>query len=188
MIGRIGRAHGLRGEVSVDVRTDEPDRRFAAGVVVASTAPAHPTLTVQLARPHGSRWLLTFSEVSDRESADALRGSMLTLQVPSQERPDDPAEYYDHQLVGLRARTTGGDEVGTVEHSSTSRRRTCSRCVAAMGWRCSSRSSPSCRPEVDSAAGTLTIDSRPGLLDPEPLNQTDEVEDPAGPSRRDGPR
>jgi 16S rRNA processing protein RimM len=184
VIGRIGRAHGLHGEVAVDVRTDEPDRRFAAGVVVASTAPAHPNLTVRAARPHGPRWLLTFSEVSDRDSADALRGSMLTLQVPSQERPDDPAEYYDHQLVGLRARTTGGDDVGTVERLihlpaqdvlSVRRRDGVEVLVPFVA---------ELVPEVDPAGGTLTIESRPGLLDPE----HDDVDDPAGLARRDGPR
>lgn len=103
-VGVIVRAHGVRGEVVVDLRTDEPERRFAPGVVL------HPeqgsgSFTVVTTREHQGRWLVTFAEIPDRNAADAVRGVRLTAQVPVDERPDDDEEYYDRQLVGLAVHT-----------------------------------------------------------------------------------
>ncbi len=184
MVGRVGRAHGLRGEVSVDLRTDEPDRRFATGVVVACSARSYPMLTVQAARPHGSRWLVTFAEISDRDAAEALRGAMLTLQVPPDERPVDPSEYYDHQLVGLRALTTDGSEVGAVEQLVHLPAQDVLSVRRTDGLEVLVPFVAELVPEVDPAAGTLTIAPLAGLLDPD----SDQPDTPAGRPGRSRPR
>jgi 16S rRNA processing protein RimM len=110
-VGRVGRAHGLRGEVVIEVRTDEPERRLAPGTTFAG--PRGP-LTITSTRWHGDRLLATFAETADRTQAESMRGIALRLDVPDDERPDDPEEFYDHQLVGLRARVEAGAEVGPV--------------------------------------------------------------------------
>lgn len=116
VVGRIGRAHGVRGEVSVDVRTDEPERRFAVGTRLR-VAPDRPRATVVVAavRPHAGRLLVTFDQVLDRSAAEQLRGATLAVDVDETERPDDPEEFYDHQLVGLAVKDDAGAAVGAVE-------------------------------------------------------------------------
>ena len=110
VIGRIGRAHGIRGELNVDIRTDEPERRFAPGSSVVCGA---RTLTVKSVRPHGGRLVVAFDEVPDRTAAEQLHGTVLEAVVDPDDTPDDPDEFYDHQLVGLEVRS-GDVVVGTV--------------------------------------------------------------------------
>jgi 16S rRNA processing protein RimM len=116
VVGRVVRAHGVTGEVVVDVRTDDPDIRFAPGSVLRGRVKNGPerTYTVDTARPHGPRLLLRLDGVADRNTADALRGTLFV--VDSQDLPpiEDPDEFYDHQLEGLRVVTTTGDMVGAV--------------------------------------------------------------------------
>ncbi|GAB2910474.1 ribosome maturation factor RimM [Streptomyces mayteni] len=114
VVARIGRAHGIRGEVSVEVRTDEPERRLAPGSVLATDPPAVGPLTIESGRVHSGRLLLRFVGVGDRTAAEALRNTLLLAEVDPDEQPADPEEFYDHQLVGLTVVTTGGDTVGTV--------------------------------------------------------------------------
>ena len=119
VVGRIGKPHGIRGEVTVDVRTDEPERRFAPGTTLRAEAPAGAdrrpsSLTVARARWHQSTLLVTFEELADRNAAEAARGTVLYATIGLDETPDDPEEFYDHQLVGLRVETTGGTHVGEV--------------------------------------------------------------------------
>ncbi len=80
MVGRIGRAHGLRGEVAVEPRTDEPARRFADGAVLATHGRAHwPSLTVVGTRTHQGRLLVRFEEIADRTAAESARGTELVV-------------------------------------------------------------------------------------------------------------
>lgn len=110
VIGRIGRAHGIRGELNVDIRTDEPERRFAPGSsVVCGTR----TLTVATARHHSGRLVVAFKEIPDRNAAEAIHGTVLEAVIDPDDTPDDPDEFYDHQLVGLQARV-GDAVIGTV--------------------------------------------------------------------------
>jgi 16S rRNA processing protein RimM len=111
LVGKVGRAHGVRGDVLIDVRTDEPDRRFAAGTSFATT---RGPLTVASSRWHGQRLLIRFAEVTGRTAAEELRGVELRISVPADMRPDDPEEFYDHHLVGLRAESSGGAPLGEV--------------------------------------------------------------------------
>ena len=116
LVGTIGRAHGLRGEVSVNVRTDEPERRFAVGAEVEAHAKpgATRTLTVRTARQHSGTLLVGFDGVTDRTGAEALRGLELWVSVPADEAPADDGAFYDRQLVGLEVRDHTGRRVGQV--------------------------------------------------------------------------
>jgi 16S rRNA processing protein RimM len=100
-VGRIGRPHGLRGEVTVQVTTDDPDARFAAGAVLGTDPADRGPLTVNSMRRSGPVLVLGFDGVTDRDAAEALRGTSLTLDAALLPPPDDPDEFYDHQLVGL---------------------------------------------------------------------------------------
>jgi 16S rRNA processing protein RimM len=111
LVGKVGRAHGIRGDLTIDVRTDEPERRFAPGTVFETR---RGPLTVQSVRWHSSRLLVRFEEVSDRTAAETLRGTELQVEVPADERPDDPEEFYDHQLIGLRVQDETGHDLGEV--------------------------------------------------------------------------
>jgi 16S rRNA processing protein RimM len=175
VVGRVGRPHGVRGEVSVEPRTDEPERRFASGSILGVRAPDgdepprdRPViLTVRSCRWHRSRLLVSFGEVADRTAAEALHGLVLVAQVDADERPDDPEEFYDHQLVGLAVHTTSGDPVGTVQEvlhgtgqdllvvRGADSREVLVPFVGALV------------PVVDLAAGRLEVEDRPGLLDPD---------------------
>jgi 16S rRNA processing protein RimM len=108
VVGRVGRPHGIRGEVSIEVRTDEPALRYAVGSVLRPTGGGHRSLTVRTVRPHGDRLLVTFAEVADRTAAESLRGASLVVDVEPGARPDDTEEFYDRQLIGLRVRTADG--------------------------------------------------------------------------------
>nr|WP_218861298.1 ribosome maturation factor RimM [Nocardioides panzhihuensis] len=120
LVGRIGKPHGIRGFVTVEVRTDEPDRRFAEGTVLRArpqkgSAYAAEQLTVEGARWHGQVLQVAFEEITDRNEAEAARGTLLFADVPAEETPEDPDEYYDHQLIGLTAFDEEGRELGTVK-------------------------------------------------------------------------
>ena len=118
IVGRVAKAHGVTGELVVDIRTDDPDVRFAPGARLRArkprdggTARSH---VVDSARPHGARLLVRLAGVNDREAADALRGSLFVIDSDELPPIDEPDTYYDHQLEGLRVRTTAGQEIGLV--------------------------------------------------------------------------
>ncbi|MEE1786491.1 ribosome maturation factor RimM [Streptomyces sp. SP17BM10] len=112
VVGRIGRAHGIRGDVSVEVRTDEPELRLGPGAVVLTDPASAGPLTVESGRVHSGRLLLRFAGVKDRNAAEALRGTLLISEVDPDESPEDPEEYYDHQLIGLDVVLSDGTPVG----------------------------------------------------------------------------
>lgn len=116
VVGRIVRAHGLRGELVVEPRTDNIDARFAPGVVLSvrgRRVSGPPSLTVTGARRHGDRLLVVVEEITDRDTAEALRTAELTA-PPLAEEPDDPDEFHDHQLEGLAVVLADDTPVGTV--------------------------------------------------------------------------
>jgi 16S rRNA processing protein RimM len=114
VVGRIGKPHGLRGEVTVEVRTDDPEGRFAPGAVLAADPPERGPLTVISANSGNGRMVLWFREARDRAAAEALRNTLLVIEMDPDEPTGDPDEYYDHQLVDLAVVTVDGREVGTV--------------------------------------------------------------------------
>jgi 16S rRNA processing protein RimM len=118
VVARIGRAHGIKGEVTVEVRTDEPELRLAPGAVLATDPPAAGPLTIETGRVHGGRLLLRFASVDDRDAAEALRNTLLIADVDPDESPDEPDEYYDHQLIDLDVVTADGTPVGRIAEIS----------------------------------------------------------------------
>ncbi|MGZ4438531.1 MAG: ribosome maturation factor RimM [Nocardioidaceae bacterium] len=173
VVGRIGRAHGIRGEVSVEPRTDEPERRFAVGAVLDTEAPrggaphgpGRPSrLTIRTLRWHQSRLLVTFAEIPDRTAAETARGLLLVATVAAEERPEDPEEFYDHQLVGLRVVTTDGAGVGTLAEVVHGAAQDLLVVRTEEGREVLVPFVSALVPVVDLAAGRVEVADRPGLL------------------------
>ncbi|NLG45634.1 ribosome maturation factor RimM [Gordonia sp. (in: high G+C Gram-positive bacteria)] len=120
VIGRVVKTHGVRGEVVVDVRTDDPADRFAVGTVLRGRAAANAgggesEYRVTAARMHSGRLLLSLAEVRGRDEADKLRGTLFLIDAADVDSGDDPDEFYDHELEGLPVTTVDGEAVGTVK-------------------------------------------------------------------------
>ncbi|OBF62534.1 ribosome maturation factor RimM [Mycobacterium sp. 852002-51971_SCH5477799-a] len=116
-VGRVVKAHGISGELVVEIRTDDPAARFSPGNTLRakpSRGGAERSCVIETVREHGGRLLVRLAGVTDRDAADALRGALFV--VDSEDLPDiDEADtYYDHQLEGLRVRTAAGQQVGVV--------------------------------------------------------------------------
>lgn len=177
VVGRIGKPHGIRGEVTVEVRTDEPETRFAPGSVLrtepGANVPARPgahrvpsELTVEAARWHQGRLLLVaFEGVPDRNVAEALRGTLVGVDRADVTVPTDPEEFHDAQLVGLAVVTSAGERLGEIvriDHAPAADllvlRRPAGRDVLIPFVR-------AIVPEVDLAGGRVVVDPPGGLLD-----------------------
>lgn len=173
VVGRVGKPHGIRGEVTVHVRSDEPDRRFAPGAVLRAEPPPGSasrltSLTVESSRWHQGVLLVRFSGLTDRTAAETARGVVLHARLDADARPDDPDEFYAHQLVGLSAYDEAGVLLGRV-----------SGLVPGSAQDLLTIHTPDGRdalvpfvkelvPEVDVAAGRLVVADRPGLVTPWP--------------------
>ncbi len=116
LVGRVAKAHGIAGELTVDIHTDVPDERFVPGAVFTARLRDRSTraVTVTTARPHSGRLLVRFDEVPDRTAAEAMRGAQLLVDAAELPPSDDPDAFYDHELEGLHAVLTDGTAVGTV--------------------------------------------------------------------------
>ncbi|MFF2408703.1 ribosome maturation factor RimM [Streptomyces sp. NPDC058092] len=114
VVARIGRAHGIKGEVTVEVRTDEPELRLAPGAVLTTEPVGVGPLTIETGRVHSGRLLLRFEGVRDRTAAEALRNTLLIAEVDPAELPEDPEEFYDHQLMDLDVVLADGTEIGRI--------------------------------------------------------------------------
>lgn len=114
VVGQVGRAHGVSGEVAVAVRTDDPGARFAAGAVLATDPPERGPLRVVGSRWHSGRLLVRLDGVTDRTAAERLRGTTLLVDSGALPPLSDPDEFYDHQLIGLHAVLPDGRPVGSV--------------------------------------------------------------------------
>lgn len=115
LVGRIARAHGLGGEVVVDVMSDAPER-FAPGSEMVAAAPESlhaRTLRVESSRPFQGRLLVRFEGVSSREDAETLHGRELTI-ARSQVAPLPEGRHYAFELIGLSVRTTAGEPLGAI--------------------------------------------------------------------------
>lgn len=173
VIGRVAKSHGVKGEVVVDVRTDDPDDRFAVGTVLRGRKPRVSTdttpYTVEAARDHSGRLLLRLEGVSDKSAADGLRGTLFVVDSEDLPPSEDPDEFYDHELEGLVVHSVDGTVVGTVREVLHS----------AAGELLSIRPADGRRTEilvpfvaamvtsVSIADKTIVIDPPEGLLDPE---------------------
>ncbi|PWK67213.1 16S rRNA processing protein RimM [Streptomyces sp. CG 926] len=118
VVARIGRAHGIKGEVTVEVRTDEPELRLSPGAVLKTEPATAGPLTIETGRVHSGRLLLRFAGVKDRTGAEALRNILLIAEVDPTELPEEPDEYYDHQLMDLDVVLEDGTEIGRITEIS----------------------------------------------------------------------
>ncbi|MEU9995137.1 ribosome maturation factor RimM [Streptomyces sp. NPDC050848] len=118
VVARVGRAHGIKGEVSVEVRTDEPELRLSPGAVLLTDPASTGPLTIETGRVHSGRLLLRFEGVRDRNAAEALRNTLLIAEVDPDELPAEEDEYYDHQLMDLDVVLADGTEVGRITEIS----------------------------------------------------------------------
>ncbi len=113
VVARVGRPLGVKGDLLVDVLTDEPERRLVPGAELLVMGQQR-ALRIESERPHGRRLCLHFAGVDDRTAAEGLTGLLLEVERPPGERPDDPEEYYDDHLIGLEVVTESAERVGTV--------------------------------------------------------------------------
>ncbi|MCB8903690.1 MULTISPECIES: ribosome maturation factor RimM [unclassified Streptomyces] len=118
VVARIGRAHGIKGEVTVEVRTDEPELRLGPGAVLRTDPASAGPLTIETGRVHSGRLLLRFEGVRDRNAAEALRNILLIAEVDPTEMPEEEDEYYDHQLMDLDVVLADGTEIGRITEIS----------------------------------------------------------------------
>jgi 16S rRNA processing protein RimM len=196
IVGRIGRPHGIRGEVVVGVRTDEPDLRFAVGAVLDAERTLAPDtgaragqraesagaqraelgggkLTVTSARWHSGQLLIGFAGITDRTTAGELTGSWLTVDSSQLPGSADPDEFRDHELIGMSVRTVGGDVVGVVtdvlhygQDLLVIRRDPAGISAGHGASECMVPFVTAIVPEVDVKAGVIVIDPPAGLIDP----------------------
>ncbi|MCL2315952.1 MAG: ribosome maturation factor RimM [Actinomycetia bacterium] len=171
IVGRVLRAHGIRGEVVVEPRTDEPERRF----VVGSTLQGGRPLTIVSARPHQGRWLLAFDTVPDRTAAEALVGATLSARVGADETPADAEEFYDRHLIGLRVLRHDGTAAGVVVRVDHPGAQDLLVVATDAGPERLVPFVAALVPKVDLAAGTLHLADITGLLEDDTL--ADPVED-----------
>lgn len=118
VLARIGKPHGLRGEVTVQLHTDEPERRFAVGTVLDTEAQPGSgvprRLTVRSTRVHNGTWLISFAEVPDRTGAEGLRGTRLVIDEEQVAVDEDEDAFYEEDLVGLEVRDPAGTVLGRI--------------------------------------------------------------------------
>jgi 16S rRNA processing protein RimM len=173
IVGRVGRPHGIRGELVIGVRTDEPDLRFAVGATLGAhdepdgEADAERTVTIASARWHSGQLLVAFAGIADRTAAGELTGTWLSVDSSQLPRTGDPDEFRDHELIGLSVRTPDGEPVGVV--SDVLHHGQDLLVVQRPGGQQDECLVPFVKaivPTVDLAAGVLVIDPPAGLLDP----------------------
>lgn len=114
VVGRIGKPQGIKGEVTVQVRTDDPDTRFAAGAVLVTDPPERGPLTVAASRWQNGRLMVAFEGVVDRNDAEALRETLLQVDARTLPPPEDEDEFHDHVLRGMAAMLVTGEPLGEV--------------------------------------------------------------------------
>jgi 16S rRNA processing protein RimM len=173
LVARIGKPHGLRGEVTVQAHTDDPAARFVPGVVLATQAPAGSgvprALTLAGARLHRDTWLLAFAEVPDRTGAEGLRGTRLFLPEDAATAPpveeDTEDGWYEEDLVGLRVEDPTGGLLGTVSGLLVGAAQDLLAVRLTDGREALVPFVEQIVPVVDVAEGRVVVDAPPGLLD-----------------------
>ena len=161
----VGPAHGLRGEVILDVRSDDPEVLApGASLEIAGRGAA---LTVRSVRVHKDRVLASFEECASREDAEALRGARLLV-----EEHEEEDAWYPHQLKGLSARTPGGEDLGTVTGLTPG----AAQDLLLVKTPAGTVMVPFVTqlvPTVDVEGGVVIIDAPPGLFDDQAVSERD---------------
>ena len=174
----IGPAHALKGEVRLEIRTDDPEGRLAPGTVLPVEAPRdHPGptvdhLTVARLRFDGTRWFAAFEQAADRTAAEALRGLRLMVDTADRDAdgPEDDA-WYAHELIGLRAVRPGpggdarpGAELGEIVDLEPGVAQDRLIVRTSDGRRVAVPFVAELVPAVDPDSGTVTLDPPGGLF------------------------
>jgi 16S rRNA processing protein RimM len=166
VVARIGKPHGLRGEVTVQLHTDDPAARLAVGSVLATEAVAGSgvpkALTIRSTRVHQGIWLLAFEEIPDRTGAESLRGTRL-LATPATDEQDDG--WYAEELVGLPVLTRDGTRIGAVTGLQVGPAQDLLVVSLDTGGDAYLPFVEAIVPEVDTERGRVVIDPPPGLLE-----------------------
>ncbi len=172
VVARIGKPHGLHGEVTVQLHTDDPERRFTPGAAFATQAAAGSgvprSLTIRSTRVHNGVWLLAFEQVPDRTGAESLRGTRLLLDPEaSTAGPDEPEEdaWYEDDLVGLEVVRRDGTRVGTVSGLELGPAQDLLVVTLEAGGTAYLPFVEAIVPEVDVDAGRVVVDPPDGLLE-----------------------
>ena len=184
-VGRLLKAHGLKGAIKLELFTDEPERRFVPGAVftlqVPTSSPWHGrTLELTELRWYNSSPVGFFTDVDDRTAAESLIRAILWIDQDAAELPDEPDAWYDHQLVGLRALRDGVDvgRVARVDHFPA-------QDLLAIDTGSTEVLVPFVAgfvPTVDLAAGTVTLTPPAGLFEELPDDPTPAPAAPADPA------
>jgi 16S rRNA processing protein RimM len=163
VVARIGRAHGLRGEVTIEVRTDAPQERFVPGAQFTTDPATAGPLQLETVRDHNGTLLLGFVSARDRSAAEGLRGVLLL--ADTDEAGDDEDAWYEKDLVGLSVVTVSGEPVGEVV--ALEPRPTQDLLVVRLtdGREALVPFVVAIVPEVDVAGGRVVIDPPAGLFD-----------------------
>jgi 16S rRNA processing protein RimM len=170
LVARIGKPHGLRGEVTVQTHTDDPERRYAPGTVFATQAAAGTgvprTLTLATARKHREIWLLGFEEIPDRTGAESLRGTRLLLELDEADEPESDDEgWYEHDLVGLAVHDPAGAVLGEVTGLTVGAVQDLLEVRLVDGREVLVPFVEAIVTEVDTEAGHVVVDAPAGLFD-----------------------
>ncbi|RPF27827.1 ribosome maturation factor RimM [Georgenia muralis] len=173
----IGAPHGLRGEVRLDVRTDDPGRRLAVGQVLETEPSDAGPLTVSRFRAQGGSTYVHFEEARDRGGAEALRGVRLVVESDEDEDEGDDEGWYPHELVGMRVRHVDGRELGTVAELEHFPAQDVLLVTEPDGAQARVPFVAELVPEVDVDAGVITVDPPRGLFAADPGEEDDEAGD-----------
>ena len=173
LVARIGKPHGLRGEVTVQTHTDDPEGRFVPGAEFMTEAVAGSgvprRLTLASARLHRDTWLLGFEQIPDRTGAESLRGTRLLLPdgvaVEAVPEDDDEDAWYEEELVGLAAIGPAGERLGEVSGLLTGAAQDLLVVRLEDGAEAMVPFVAAIVTEVDVDGGRVVIDPPPGLLD-----------------------
>ena len=170
VIARIGKPHGLLGEVTVQLHTDEPERRLAVGTVIDTEATSGTgvprALTVRSTRVHNGVWLVGFEEIPDRTGAESLRGTRLVVDsadvLPA---PDEDDVFTEEQLRGLEVVDPAGVVLGTVGGLELGAAQDRLVILLPDGREAQVPFVAAIVPEVDLEGHRVVVDAPPGLLD-----------------------
>jgi len=163
-VGRVARAHGVKGEVAV-LPLSEVEARFREGSRLFVGEGSSRTLTVVSSRPHRQRLLVTFEELRDRAEAEALGGAYLF--VPSDSSPSlPPGQYWPHQLVGCEVETAGGRALGRCREVIHTPANDVWAIEGADGSEVLIPALKDVVRTVDIDAGRIVVEAIPGLVEP----------------------
>ncbi|NMW89578.1 PRC-barrel domain-containing protein [Mobiluncus curtisii] len=185
-VGIIGRASGVRGEVRVALRTDDPRSRFAPGTVLLTNRNSPAALTVDQPRMSGKHFVVSFQEIPDRNGAETLSGTKLYIETDAPPLCADPGDtsdttadpevtdypentegddgFYRHELVGLRAMNLAGETLGTISDLLLAPAQDLLEVTTAEGEKILVPFVYEIVPDVDLDNGLVTMDPPGGLF------------------------